>query len=178
MVLVTVLAIGFLTSDGPEPVPTRSVHAFLDPALGRALSTWLVILVPVGMPLLYFAAGLFAHIGIALTGGAPRSVGTTMRAVGYALAPVVLAVGVLDIPLYLHMLPGQVYLGVVVVLGLLLLVLCGVGLARTHRISVTRGFLVALLPLIVWSAATVGRAVLELDRVPGMPTPSSPYWVP
>lgn len=178
VLLITILAIGFLTSEGPDPIETRSIHAFVPPALGQALSTWLVMLIPVGMPLLYFTGGLVAHIGIALTGGAPRSIGTTMRAVGYALGPVLLAIGLLDIPLYLGLLPGVAYLVVVAVLGVTLLGISGLALSRTHGISTMRGFLVALLPLTVWGAVTLGRAALELDRLPGFPEPSSPYWVP
>ena len=51
------------------------------PPLAEALSSWLVLMVPVGMPLLYFLGGLMAHIGMALTGGASRSIGASMRAI-------------------------------------------------------------------------------------------------
>lgn len=182
--LVAVALAGFLlvTSEGPEPIKSRSIHNFIDPQAARAISTWLLLMVPVGLPVLYFLAGLVAHIGIALTGGAPRSIGASMRAVGYALAPALVAIGLLDIPLYLGLLEGAgPSLGYTYALGAVLFLFlsqAGVALARTHQIGVARGFVVAVLPLLVFGAATYARASLELTEVPGVPKPTDPYFVP
>lgn len=178
VVLVLVLAYRRVSADGPSMEPMRSVYLLVDASLAQALSSWIVLMVPVGMPLLYFFGGLLAHIGIALTGGAPRSIGATMRAVGYALGPALLAIGLLDLPLYLTSLSAEIYLGVVGAVALLFLVQAGVALARTHQIAVARGFLVALVPLLVLVTASLGRAILELETLPFMPSPEARYYVP
>lgn len=178
VMLMTVATVQLLSRDRPPPMPLLPIHSLLDPALTQALSTWLVLMVPVGLPLLYFLGGLVAHVGIALTGGAPRSIGATMRAVGYALAPALLAIAVLDVPLYLARVPGMAYVGFLGAVTLAFLVIAGITLARTHQISLARGFLVALLPALVLAATTGGRAVLVLDEVPGLEAPDSPYYIP
>lgn len=177
-VLVGVIAFRTFTRDRPPPMPLLPIHTIVDPALGEALSTWLVLMVPVGLPLLYFVGGLVAHVGIALTGGAPRSIGATMRGIGYALGPVLLAIAVLDLPLYLAHVPGLAYMVFVGAVTLAFLVLAGIALARTHQISVARGFLVALLPALLLAAVTVVRAGLVLDEVPGLEEPDMPYYIP
>ncbi len=178
IVLLSLLGWQLVTRDGPEPIPTRSIHQVLEPPVAEALSTWLLLMVPVGLPLLYFFGGLFAHIGIALTGGAPRSIGATMRAVGLALGPALLAVALLDVPLYLGHMPGTVYVWVMAFVGVMFLVHVGIAVARTHQIALARGFLVALLPLFTLMGATLGRAALELEELPFVPPPASPYYVP
>ena len=45
--------------------------------LARVLSLWILLMIPVGLPLLYFIEGLVAHVGVALTGGASRSIGAS-----------------------------------------------------------------------------------------------------
>src|SRR5690606_33222162 len=90
--LVTWLVIRDFGLHDTQAIPHRAIHSLLEAPLVIALSTWLLIMVPVGLPLLYFTVGMLAHIGIGLTGGAPRSLGATMRALGYALAPALLAV--------------------------------------------------------------------------------------
>jgi ABC-type uncharacterized transport system permease subunit len=101
-----------------------------------------------------------------------------MRACGYVLALVLLVVGVVDIPLYLGHVPGVVYLGIVGVMALVHWGLVGVALAKTHQISVPRGWLVALLPTIVFVAVTLLRALPELAEVPGLPPPGGEYAIP
>lgn len=165
-------------SDATPPMPLRSIHVLLDPPLVQALTAWLVLMVPVGLPMLYFFGGLLAHLGIALTGGASRSIGASMRAVGYAAGPALLAVGVLDLPLYLGDLPALVYFALVGAVALLLLFLGGIGLARTHQISLLRGWAVTLLPAALLVAVTLARAVLVLRELPGLPVPDQPYYVP
>jgi hypothetical protein len=136
------------------------------------------MMIPVGMPLLYFFGGLLAHIGIALTGGAPRSIGASMRAVGYAMAPALLVIGVLDVALYTGRIEGVPYVAILWAAELLFLWLVGWALARTHGISVKRGFLVGALPVLLLSVVTFGRALLELSSFPGLPGPDAPYYVP
>jgi hypothetical protein len=178
IVLVGILGVRHATSTMPSVAPMRAIYAVIDAPVAQALSAWIVLMVPVGLPLLYFVAGLLAHIGIALTGGAPRSIGASMRAVGYALGPALLFIGVVDLPLYLYDVPGEIYLAIVGAVGLLLLVQAGIALARTHQIGLARGFMVALVPSLVLMAVTLGRAMLELRSLPFLPLPESTYYIP
>jgi hypothetical protein len=178
VVLVAVLALDRVRAGGPQPEPLRAIHVLVDPALAQALSAWLLLMVPVGLPLWYFAGGLVAHVGIALTGGAPRSIGATMRAVGYASGPAMLAIGLLDIPLYLGRLETDTYLLVLGAVTLLFLANAGIAIARTHQIGLSRGLLVALLPAVILSGANLGRAGLALIDMPGLETPDNPYYIP
>lgn len=177
-VLLAVLAVRMLQGSGGA-IALRPAHALLDPRLVEALSAWLLLMVPVGLPLLYFALGIATHVALALTGGAPRSIAATMRAVGYALAPVLLGVALLDLPLFLGALPSVAYLGALGALCLLAFVLVGNALTGTHQIAAARGFLVALVPTVLFAAAQLPRATLALDEVPGWAPPAeSPYFVP
>jgi hypothetical protein len=176
VLLVTVIVAR--VSAEAAPTVMRPIYALLEPELAQALSTWIVLMVPVGIPLVYFFGGLVAHIGVALTGGAPRSIGTSMRAVGCAMAPLYVVVGGLDLWLYTGARDGLVY-GIVLGAGVLVFLWSvGWALARTHSISVARGFLVALLPAVLVVAVTGGRATLELATIPGVPVPEAPYFVP
>ena len=178
LVLVGILGYRWASATEPSVQPMRSIYAFIDPPIVQALSSWIVLMVPVGLPLLYFFAGLLAHIGIALTGGAPRSIGASMRAVGYTLGPALLLVGLLDLPLYLSDMSGELYLSIVAVVALVFLVQAGVALARTHQIGLARGLMVALVPMLVLSSVTLGRAVLELRTVPGLPVSDVAHYIP
>lgn len=177
-VLIVLLSARLLLTEDTGPVHARSIYYFVDPALTRALSVWLLVMVPVGMPVLYFSCGLVAHVAVGLTGGASRSVGASMRAVGYAMAPALLGIALLDFVLYTVGIDGKIYLAIVPFLTLSFLWAAGVGLARTHQIHLLRGFLVAVLPTALLLGAFVGRAALEVESMPGLPEPSSPYWVP
>jgi hypothetical protein len=155
------------------------IHAFVAPPLARVLSLWIVLMIPVGVPVLYFIAGLAAHLGMSLTGGAPRSIGATMRAVGYSMGPALLLISVLDLPLYLGQIDGFPYLGAVMVVVLWFLWQTGMALTQMHRVGVLRGFLVALVPTLFLGSVTVARALLVLHDVPFLPPPSgSPYYIP
>ncbi len=178
VLLVTWLLVQYLRQDAPEPIPTRSIHAFVEPPLAEAVSSWLVLMVPVGMPLLYFVGGLTAHIGMALTGGASRSIGASMRAIGYALGAPLLGIALFDLPLYTVGLPAETYFAFAAVTAVAFLWTAGFALARTHQTHPARGFLVSLLPATLLIGAMLGRAVLVLDAVPGLPEPASPYFVP
>lgn len=177
MLLVALLAQRF-SADTTPAIPLRSVHLFLEPPLVQALSTWLVLMVPVGLPLLYFVGGLLAHVGIALTGGAARSIGASMRAIGFAAAPSLLLIALLDLPLYLLDVPALQYFGAVAAASALLLVTGGIALARTHQMSLVRGWLVALGPALLLAGVTGARATLVLRELPGLQVPEQPYYVP
>jgi hypothetical protein len=178
VVLVGLLAIRHGTAAEGEGVPMRAIYAFVEPSLSRVVSLWILLMIPVGLPLLYFIEGLVAHVGVGLTGGASRSIGASMRACGYVLALVLAVVGLVDIPLYLGHMPGVAYLGILGVMTLLHWGLVGVALAKTHQISVPRGWLVAILPTLVFAAVTLLRALPELAEVPGLPPPGGEYAVP
>lgn len=176
VVLVALLALRHAGAE--STVPMKAIHAFVDPSLVRVLSLWILLMIPVGLPLLYFVEGLVAHVGVALTGGASRSIGASMRACGYVLALVLLVVGLVDIPLYLGHVPGVAYLGILGAMALVHWGLVGVALAKTHQMSVPRGWLVAILPTIVFVAVTLLRALPELAEVPGLPPPGGEYAIP
>ena len=178
LILVGLLAVRHLTATEGTGVPMRSIYAFVEPSLARVLSLWILLMVPVGLPLLYFFEGLVAHVGVALTGGASRSIGASMRACGYVLALVLLVVGLIDIPLYLGLMPGLTYFGILGAMALVHWALVGVTLAKTHQVSVARGWLVAILPTIVFVAVTLLRALPELAEVPGLPPPGGDYALP
>lgn len=150
----------------------RPIHSVLPAAFVEALSTWLLMMVPVGLPLHYFTLGLLAHVGIALTGGASRSLGASMRAVGYAFAPAFLIVAILDVPLYLGSLDGDVYVFALGVACVSALSLASIALAQTHRISVVRTCLISVLPVVVFALLGVLRAVLELKTISGLNAPT------
>lgn len=178
VVLMGWLLVIELRTPGFAAIEHRSVHTFVDAQLARVLSAWLLIMVPVGLPLLYFSAGLLAHVGIGLTGGAGRSPGATMRAVGFALGPALLAVTLLDLPLHLGALEGTVYFTALGIVTVLSWALAAIGVGRTHRISLFRGVLVTILPMVTFFAVTSGRAALDLRSLPGVPAPQSPYYIP
>lgn len=178
VVLLVLLGLRHLSATEGTGMPTRSIYGLLEPSLVQVLSLWILLMIPVGLPLLYFIEGLVAHVGVALTGGASRSIGASMRACGYVLGVVLVVVGLVDIPLYLGHMPGMIYLQVLGGLALLHWGLLGVALAKTHQISIPRGWLVAVLPTLVFVALTMARAMLELAEVPGLPAPGGGYVVP
>lgn len=178
VVLVGLLAVRYATAPAGAGVPMRAIYGLVEPSLARVLSLWILLMIPVGLPLLYFVEGLVAHIGVALTGGASRSIGASMRACGYVLALVLLVVGLVDIPLYLGYMPGAAYVGILAAMALLHWGLLGVALAKTHQVSIPRGWLVAILPTLVFVAVTLLRALPELADVPGLPTPGGDYALP
>jgi hypothetical protein len=177
-VLIVLFGARLLTAEGPAPVQSLPIHAYVDPALVGALSTWLLLMIPVGLPMLYFFSGLVAHVGIALTGGAPRSIGATLRAVGYALGPALLAIGLLDIPLYLRVLPPAIHRIVLLVFAVQFLIWSGMVVARSHRISWIRGLVVCIPPTLLLLSVSAARAALEWTDLLGVAPPASPYFVP
>lgn len=142
------------------------------------LRLWLLLLVPLGLPMLYFFGGILAHIGMALTGGARRSMGATMRAVGLALAPSLLLVGVLDLCVVGLGVGPEEWFAVVCVAAGLGFPLLAIALARTHSTWLLRGFLVAILPLCLFTAVTLGRGLLEYYRLPYREAPPIDSYAP
>jgi hypothetical protein len=186
-VLLVLLVTGRLMRSEPEPWGPTALGQLIDVALVDALSLWTLLLVPIGIPLLYFLGGIFAHMALGLTGGARQSIGATMRAFGYTAAPAWLVISGLDLALYFGWFDDRkdygasfdgpelyaVVLGAVLVLHYLLF---SIALARTHQISIVRTLLTALLPLAVFAGVTFGRGCLELERFPFVPRPEpSPY---
>lgn len=186
-VLLAVLLVTRLVRSDPDPWSPTALGQFLDVALVEALSLWLLLLVPIGIPLLYFLGGIFAHAALGLTGGARQSIGASMRAFGYTAAPAWLIISALDLALYLGVFSDRKPYGAsvdgpelyAIVLGAVLsvhYVLLSLALARTHQIGLARSLLTALLPLAVFAGATFGRASLELERFPFVPrSEPSPY---
>lgn len=142
------------------------------------LRVWLLLLVPIGLPMLYFFGGILAHMAMALTGGARRSIGATMRAVGLALAPSLLLVGLLDVLVVALEVSPEVWIVILSVAGLFAVALLAVALARTHSTSLIRGFLVAGLPIAFFLALTAGRGLLEYYRLPFMEAPPIDSYAP
>lgn len=165
---------------GPSTaIEVRPAHDLLDPRLTDAVSLWGLLMTPVGVPLLYFCLGIAAHVAVALTGGAPRSIAASMRAVGYATAPALLGVAILDLPLYLGVLPSVAYAGALAALTAMVFVLTGNALTGTHQIAAARGFVVALVPAVLFAATQAARALLVLPELPGWAPPQGmPYFVP
>lgn len=160
-------------------ITVRPIHGLLDPRLTDALALWSLLMTPAGVPLLYFFLGITAHVAVALTGGAPRSIAASMRAVGYAIAPALLGVALLDLPLHLGLVPSLAYAGALAGLTLLVFVLAGSALTATHQIAAARGFVVALVPAALFAGAQVLRAALVLRDLPGWAPPQGmPYFVP
>ncbi|HRI07276.1 MAG TPA: hypothetical protein PKW35_05630 [Nannocystaceae bacterium] len=181
---LVVVALGLRVSLGAsDAAALRPIYDLLDARLAGVLSLWILLMVPVGLPLLYFFGGLLTHVALALTGGAPRSIGATMRANGYALALPMIGVALADLPLYLGLL-GPIggslpYLAVVGLLALVYFHQLGQALGGTHGIPRLRGFLVALVPVALFAGVTLGRALLELPDLPGwQPAPIASYVIP
>jgi hypothetical protein len=149
-----------------------------DALFADVLRLWLLFLVPLGLPMLYFFGGILAHVGMALTGGARRSIGATMRAVGLALAPSLLLVGVLDLCVVGLGIAPEAWLTVIAFAGLSGLILLAVAIARTHSTWLLRGLLVAILPLVLFVSVTLGRGLLEYYRLPFLPAPPIESYAP
>ncbi len=143
----------------------------LGPQFADVLRLWLLLMVPLGLPLLYFVGGILAHAAVSLTGGARRSIGASMRAFGLALAPSMLIVALLDFAVIVLDLEPEAWLAAVVLAGLAGLALLAIGLSRTHAIRLVRGLITALVPVVFFVAVLAGRGLLETPRFPFMTMP-------
>jgi len=178
--IVVVVLVGVQAASGGGGTMTlRPIDELLDPLLAQVLSTWLLLMVPVGLPLLYFFSGILTHVALALTGGAPRSIAATMRATGYALGAPLAVMSVAEVPLYLGLLGSVPYLVLLGLMALLFFHQLAHALAGTHRIPFLRGVLVGLVPLALFIGAAAGRALFLLPELPGWTPPmASPYLLP
>ncbi len=161
----------FSATGGPTPTRIRPAHSLFDPRLVEALSLWLLLLVPAGLPLIYFFNGIFSHVALSLTGGAPRSIGATLRATGYALAPALLCVSLLDIALHTVGLGFTTFAIAAGVIWLMFFIQLGCALTGTHNIPAIRGFLVAFIPAGLPILILCARAYLVLEDFPGWAPP-------
>jgi hypothetical protein len=148
--------------------------------LAEVTSIWLLMMVPLRIPVLYFAAGLSGHIVMALTGGANRSIGASMRALGFAFAPLALVVGVLEFGLVLFGLSAEVWIVTFAAVALIVWVMASFALARTHEATVVRALFVALVPLAVVCIDAAGSAAFEIQQLPFLaaPAPEAAYLLP
>lgn len=165
----------------PEAIAIRPVHDLLEPQLTSAMSLWLLLMIPVGLPLLYFVSGLTSHVALTLTGGAPRSIAASMRATGYALALPLIIVALLDALVHTRViaLPVEAFFVAVATLVLVYIRQLAYALAGTHNISLVRCVFVSLVPVALLAGLTFARGYLELPTFPGWsPHLGSPYFIP
>lgn len=175
IVIVVIVGVQAVLGGAESPL-LRPIDEMLDPRFADVLSTWLLLMVPVGLPLLYFFAGILTHVALALTGGAPRSIAATMRATGYALAAPLAVMSVAELPLYLGLVTSVPYLLVLGLMALLFFHQLAYALSGTHRIPLLRGILVGLVPLALFIGVAAGRALFLLPDLPGWTPPvASPY---
>lgn len=172
---------GWALDDGPQGLDRPTVVGVLAGAqFADTLRLWLLMMVPLGLPMLYFFGGILGHLGLALTGGARRSIGASMRAFGLALAPALLLVGVLDVLLIGVGVEPEVWAVILVVAVVSSLWRLAFAFSRTHGTSLFRGLLVALLPALLFTSACIGRGLLELERLPFVEVEEDPdeYYIP
>ena len=179
LLTLTWAAVAWLTAQGPGPLKRPSVIGEIIGAyFADVLRLWLLLLVPLGLPMLYFFGGILGHTAMALTGGARRSIGASMRAVGLALAPSLLLVGICDFLVVALGVDPEIWFVVIDVAALIGFVLVAIALARTHATGLIRGMLVAVLPLVLFVGVTAGRGMLEYYRLPFMPAPPIEHYAP
>ncbi|MEZ4382049.1 MAG: hypothetical protein R3A79_11930 [Nannocystaceae bacterium] len=177
--VLVVLVASRAAAGGDATEPLRPISDVLDQGLADVLATWLLLMVPVGLPLLYFFGGIITHVALALTGGAPRSIAATMRASGYALAMPLAIMSAAEIPLYLGVLSWRPYQVILLVAGLLFFHQLANAVAGTHRIHILRGVAVGVAPFLFFLAVALNRALLVIPDLPGWsPPPVSPYLLP
>ena len=137
----------------------------------QSLRVWLLLMVPLGVPLVYFAAGLAAHVVLILTGGAPRSMGTTMRAVGLAFIPPSLVLGLMDVGASFGLLGPEAWTSCFVVVGTWLGVRIFFGVRRLQGLRRRRTLAVVPITMLVLTSGVLLRATLVLPNLPGAAPP-------
>ncbi len=144
----------------------------VDGGMIHALSRWLFWLAPLLVLLTYVGAGLMCHLALALTGGARRSVGASMRAFGLGALPGLSLMYVLEPVLVLHAVMPEVWLWLLIGSALAVLIGATRAFSQTHEIAWWRA-LVVVLPAVCVVVACVGaRTILELERLPLQLTPT------
>jgi len=175
--LVTVgIGAARLVDAGVEVAPLLPVHTVVPAPVARALSVWLLLLVPIGVPLLYFTAGLVAHLGLVLTLGARWSLSATARALAMAMLPVMLGAGLVELCAWSHAVPAAIVFGGLAAIGLLGWGLATATVAATHRVGTFHAAAVALPAVGLFLAVAAVRTALVVGTVPGWDRPPpSPY---
>lgn len=179
-VLMALYLISWVEAPPDTLAPIRSSVA--SEALGLQLAdvcaTWMLLMVPLRIPIIYFAAGLAGHMVMTLTGGAHRSIGASMRALGFAFAPLALVVGALELGLVVFGLSPEMWTIVFASTTSIAWVAASIALARTHEATVVRGLFVSLVPLLVFCGDAVGAASFELESLPFASPVDTDYKLP
>lgn len=150
------------------PVPTVW-ESFFGLWLTEALSIWLLLMVPIGIPLLYFFGGIVAHITMAMTGGTSRSIGSSMRCFGLASAPLMLCSGYLEMSLRIGWIGPQIWVIGCIPAMIVAYYVLAIGLARSHDASWIRAYAVAIVPWAFLSLVIIGRNSLAWEDWPQLP---------
>ncbi|RMG98151.1 MAG: hypothetical protein D6705_07000 [Deltaproteobacteria bacterium] len=159
-----------------EIQPLLPIHRIVDAPLARALSAWSLLLVPVGVPLVYFMGGLLPHLGLVLTGGARWPLSATLRALALAFAPLYLAVGIVELLAWAHLAPARIVFGLAAAAFAHAWIAGTVAVAATHRIGVFWGAAVVAPGLAAWAVVFGARLALVVGTMPGLDVPPpSPY---
>ena len=178
--LMSVFLVSWFTAppDTMSAIKSSIASDLLGLQLSQVASFWLLLMVPLRIPVVYFLAGLWGHIVMALTGGAHRSIGASMRALGFAFAPFALVVGILEVGIVLLDLSPELWAIVFGTTAAFAWAAAAFALARTHETTVVRGLFVALVPLLVFCIDAGGAAAFELAHLPWVPPVDSPYYLP
>jgi hypothetical protein len=154
------------------------MDAFMPSFFVHSLRVWLLLMMPLGIPLVYFMAGIVAHVVLVLTGGAPRSMGITMRATGLAFVPVSLLYGVLDVLASYRWVTPTTWSIAFAVLTIWLAFRLFAGVRCLQGLKKRRALSVLLPALILLTSGVVLRAALVLPYPPGaQPPPAIRYGV-
>ena len=163
--------------DGQVVAPSL-IDAAMPSFFVRSLRVWVLLMVPLGIPLVYFLAGIVAHVVLVLTGGAPRSMGTTMRATGLAFVPVSLLYGVLDVFASYGWVTPAVWAFGFSALTIWLASRLFAGVRCLHGLKKRRALSVVPPALLILTSGVVLRAALVLPHPPGaQPPPALRYGV-
>lgn len=160
-----------------QAIDTTAATQLLGLQLGQVLSVWSLFMVPLRIPVLYFLCGLVGHMIMALTGGAHRSIGASMRALGFAFAPMWGVVALLELAAARSWITPEQWLAVFGVSAVLSWGLGAIALGRTHGTTILRGVFVALLPLLVFCVDAYGAALFELAWDPMVGPPAPPAYL-
>jgi hypothetical protein len=157
------------------PASPTALDTVVGPAFAFVASLWLLALVPLGIPVLYFLGGVAGHLGLVLSGGVRRSVGASMRAFAVASAPILLLLSLAELGIALRVVTPEVWFGILNLAAVLHVTFTGVAMARTHEASLLRGWMVAPLMTTILVLTFVVRAGLLLPRWPGEPPPREDF---
>lgn len=164
---------GALEFSNGQVVAPSLMDATMPSFFVRSLRVWLLLMVPLGIPLVYFLAGIVAHVVLVLTGGAPRSMGTTMRATGLAFVPVALLYGVLDVLASYAWVTPTTWALAFSALTIWLAFRLFAGVRCLHGLKKRRALSVLPPALLILTSGVVLRAALVLPHPPGAQPPAA-----